>query len=481
MSSLPSSSPLSPPPAPTLEVLTTRIDTMAALRKRLPSEHRMVGEALGDVAAAAGHVLASSPGEDARRALGATLDGVDAFQTTFRLEVVVLRFACIRRMFEQLDAILGLIHEAETQAGTGESGALKLWHDRLVVARGEEEKELSVIAKRSTMPFARNTKGHEAMEALTLMKFEIDFYPPPRNSRLHVASMKAIFFSIVRSSNGRVTKIPPWFSPGYMVVSEQMVAIDGNSGLATCTRAKWADRHHGDKIEDVVLKRLPLDAEGIELFRREVERWYAVDSPYVLKMYAACHCSDPTLLVLEDASQWTLYAFVRINAAHRLLVWSKAREAALGLLHLKEKHGTVHGNLKRSNILVAADGTAKVSDFGGGIVTMQNLANQHKEWGADAIQWRAPEFRSYRRRPTYQADVFSLGMCILDAIMDGFELPTAEQLKQKNGVDRPSGLSDQACDLIKGMTAFQPEDRTALPRVIQLLEELAMNPSAHFV
>jgi hypothetical protein len=48
-------------------------------------------------------------------------------------------------------------------------------------------------------------------------------------------------------------------------------------------------------------------------------------------------------------------------------------------------------------------------------------------------------------------------------------------------VDRPSGLSDQACDLIKGMTAFQPEDRTALPRVIQLLEELAMNPSAHFV
>lgn len=53
---------------------------------------------------------------------------------------------------------------------------------------------------------------HEPMEALTLLKYEIDFYKA-ENSTRHVASMKKVFFSVVRSSNGRVAKIPDWYIP----------------------------------------------------------------------------------------------------------------------------------------------------------------------------------------------------------------------------------------------------------------------------
>lgn len=148
-----------------------------------------------------------------------------------------------------------------------------------------------------------------------------------------------------------------------MVTSEDSAALDGNSGLATCTRAQWADRHQNDKVLDVVLKRIPMNVEGIDAFRREVEIWYAVSSPYVVKLLSAAHCTAPMLLVLEDASRSTLWSFVRQDAAHRRQLWTKVREAALGLLHLKDHHQSVHGNLKRPNILVSADGTAKVSDL----------------------------------------------------------------------------------------------------------------------
>lgn len=83
------------------------------------------------------------------------------------------------------------------------------------------------------------------------------------------------------------------------------------------------------------------------------------------------------------------------------------------------------------------------------------------------INWRAPEFRSYRKRPTYQGDVFSLGLCIVDVIVDGFELPTTELLERNNGLDRPSGLTDAAWKLIKGMTALMPEERISLTQVIE--------------
>lgn len=49
----------------------------------------------------------------------------------------------------------------------------------------------------------RNIKGHEAKEALTYLKYEIDMHPPPGTSTTHIAFMKAMLFSIARSSYGR--------------------------------------------------------------------------------------------------------------------------------------------------------------------------------------------------------------------------------------------------------------------------------------
>jgi serine/threonine protein kinase len=408
------------------------------------------------------------------------VDAFHAFRVTFaKTTVPVYRIAFVRRMFESLDALSKdldqVVKLAALQTGPRSDG-YQAWHVKLVAARDTEESELAVLAKRSTMPFARNVKGHEAMEALTLMKFEIDFFPAPRNTKKHVASMKAVFFSIVRSSNGRVTKIPDWYSPPYMIVWEDPASLP-STGLGTSNRGRWADRHHEGAVVDVVAKRLELDSEGIELFRREVEMWYSINSPYVVKLLAASHCSLPVVLVLEDAKLSTLREYTKRGSRHRHDLFAKAREAALGLQHMREKHQIVHGNLKPSNILIGADGRGKVSDFGGGMVTLQNLKIQHDK-RVDLMQWRAPEFQSYRKRPTYQSDVFSLALCIVDAIVGGLKMPTAEQLV-RNGL-RVKGLSAEAQRLIDGMTVSDPDARTPLTEVIRRLGELADSRQNHF-
>lgn len=325
----------------------------------------------------------------------------------------IFRLPRVRVMYERL---YGMMHYLNAYDGKGDQD----WIPSLDEQRGTEETALAVMAKKI---FIRVAIGHEAIEALTLMKLEIDLYPAPRNSSKHIASMKSLFFSIVRSSNGRVTKIPAWYGPPYHY-------INGN----------WIDRHHGDAETPAFIKRISLDSEGIHIFQNEVCRWYQMDSPYIAKLLAASHCSNPAILIQEQAES-DLKTYLS-NPANKSKSWSKLRDVALGLKQLKE-YGTVHGNLKSSNILVGKDGVAKVSDFGGGIVSMQNLSLQHDnlydEDKNEILKWRAPEYRSYRKRPTYQADVYSLGLCIVDIL--GSERSTAannlvQQMLKDNSAER---------------------------------------------
>lgn len=402
---------------------------------------------------------------------------LEAFHATFQqAHELIFRMAYTRRMYEQLAAMVKIVESAAAAAGfkSPPEGEVS-WLEQLAKARAEEEAELSSIAKRSTMPFVRNVNGHEAMEALTIMKFEIDFYPPPDNSAVHVASMRSVFFSIVRSSNGRVSKIPDWYSPPYLVVFEEPDPL-GKSELGVSVRGHWIDRHHKSEVKNVVVKRMPLEADGIDTFRSEVETWFAMDSPYVIKLLSASHCSSPTMLILEDASNSTLREYVR-HSNHQSELWAKVHDIARGLQYLS-KRDVVHGNVKPSNLLVGKDGIAKVSDFGGGMATLQSRTLGFSE---TKCMWRAPEYRLPKKRPTYQGDVFSLGLCIVDALVDDYPFPSRDELAAGRGLKRIEGLSNAAWQLITKMTAFKAEDRITLVEVMNILAELEKEPTKHLV
>ncbi|EGZ29091.1 hypothetical protein PHYSODRAFT_470129, partial [Phytophthora sojae] len=136
-------------------------------------------------------------------------------------------------------------------------------------------------------------------------------------------------------------------------------------------------------------------------------------------------------------------------------------QTALGRDYIHEK-GVVHGDLKLNNILVGADGLAKLADFG--LSTMRSCSTRSKgELVTGALRWSAPECLT--RRPTFASDVDSFAMCIIEASMG--EPPFAllddiivrENLKDGLIPEQPEELNDNEWELVVAMTNAYPAKR----------------------
>ncbi|OWZ22766.1 TKL protein kinase [Phytophthora megakarya] len=438
------------------------------------------------------------------------VESVDYFVTTFsKTDKFVFHLASMRRMYLDLHGIGVKLDFVEKIGGLQENHE---WENQLQLDRDKEETELSTRAAKNALPFARNMLPHEPMEALTLLKFEIDYFKPG-NSIKHVASMKKVFFSVVRSSNGRVAKIPEWYIPPYAVNYSREEVMNGSVG--TAHRGFWVNRkppegkkpekeeesEHKPRSYKVVVKRIFIHADAIEFFRQEVEAWSAMDHPHILKLYGASHCSRPALLVYEDATNGPLVNY--LMRQQKLLVekhrerqqtvkyrnqwhalWCLLLEAAEGLKYLHMKQRLVHGNMKSDNILVTSDGHVKLTDFGLGMLALQNQAVQDKKF--QELGWRAPnccQDKKLLRRPSFQDDIYSFGLCILDVLVPEFSSigqdESHDALKHIgdegfNPLDDDilSRIGDSQRKLVKGMCEVKPEDRLTLTQVILHMEEL---------
>ncbi|KAL4117473.1 LIM domain kinase 1 [Phytophthora ramorum] len=453
------------------------------------------------------------------------------FVTTFaKTDRFVFHLASMRRMFLDLHAVgvkLDYIMEVGGLEDIVKKEKEEHWEKQLQAGREKEEAELSTRAAKNALPFARKMLPHEPMEALTLLKFEIDFFKPG-NSTKHVASMKKVFFSVVRSSNGRVAKIPDWYIPPNAMNYSREKAMLGSVG--TTHRGVWEDRkppdgkkpekHEGDELEptlyNVVVKRLLIHADAIEVFRQEVETWFMMDHPNILKLYGASHCSRPALLVFEDATNGPLVNHLALQRqlqaesrrekrkrAHELeqqwpyrnqrhALWSLFLQAAEGLLYLHDDRRLVHSNLKSDNILVTADGQVKLTDFGLGMLALQNHAVQDKKF--QELGWRAPNCRQKKLfRPSFQDDIYSLGLCVLDVLVPS--LSSIVQAKSPNGPRRVGEeefdpLADSVLalipvethrELVVDMCQVEPAARLTLEQVIsrmqRMRDEAALEPA----
>ncbi|OWZ11729.1 Serine/threonine protein kinase [Phytophthora megakarya] len=132
-------------------------------------------------------------------------------------------------------------------------------------------------------------------------------------------------------------------------------------------------------------------------------------------MYGGCHVGDPVFFVCEHVKGGNFFTLFEKDKSH---LWRLFYSAALGLRYLHENK-VVHGDLKCNNILVNGD-TAKICDFGFSYVRERSdmsLQAQTKQ-----IRWKAPEALmalDQNLNPRFASDLFSFGMCIIEAFLDG--------------------------------------------------------------
>ncbi|MBV9689454.1 MAG: protein kinase [Ktedonobacteraceae bacterium] len=208
---------------------------------------------------------------------------------------------------------------------------------------------------------------------------------------------------------------------------------------------KLLNSEHGDELRQ-------------ELFSREVRALSCVNHPHIVEVldsgWSEIHqCS---YLVLEYLPR----TLVHLIEEHRhdpdhSWCWPLMRDMASALAHAHSE-GIVHRDVKPSNVLLAADGSAHLADFG--ISWLRYELSQHgitvsSFW---SIGYAAPEQRSAQQADE-RSDIYSLG-CVFYHMFSRREPPrdglTSELVRGLSGVPK------QVLRVLERMLATDPAHRT---------------------
>lgn len=382
------------------------------------------------------------------------------------------------------------------------------WHKDVTFA----EQQLQRVVTNRELLRRELSSANSQREALALVKFaaenlRLSDTPSTRALALEddeqaeyrasqVLLFKRVFRTLLTVSQNAVAVpvIPEWFiSPNDVSIHKS--AITSGSGAYV---------HFGEWLplaKIVIVKRVPGskredEARNESAFMREALLWYPLNHPNVLKILGGCHVSTPPFLVFEcpNGESQTLDEYllssasqssVSRTASRPKVVFSLLYQAALGLQYLHEQQWLVHNDLQCRNILVSADGKARLCNFGR---CTSSLAESEVNNGdirvlnrSSSLRWASPEALLNNGKIDFAADVYGLGMCVLEAVSGDVPWGFLDDQGIKERVtmgELPEMDADELTDpevrmLITAMCLFEPTSRPSIASVVESLRLLA--------
>lgn len=218
----------------------------------------------------------------------------------------------------------------------------------------------------------------------------------------------------------------------------------------------------------------PGTAQALEWIEREMRNTATLNHPNILSPRALLRARGICGLVLDLAEQGSV-AQIQARRQHGVLSWQEARAYAISAcegLGAAHRAGILHRDVKPHNLLVFADGTLKVSDFG---VSCSFSAGAAMATTTDApsgtVAYMSPQHLN-GEQPSPQDDVYSLGASLY-AMLTGkppfYSGHIARQIetRQADSIDArrkqlgipPSHIPDQIADTIMACLAKDPAER----------------------
>ena len=136
----------------------------------------------------------------------------------------------------------------------------------------------------------------------------------------------------------------------------------GGMGGVYMGRDKMLDRPVAVKV---MLRELGSDAEFVEKFKKEAQSAARLIHPNIAQVYSYGICDGMPYIAMELASGGSLYSVMNANPgktdiARVIKICQQVAQA----LQCASDQGCVHGDVKPENILLDANGNAKLVDFG---------------------------------------------------------------------------------------------------------------------
>lgn len=218
----------------------------------------------------------------------------------------------------------------------------------------------------------------------------------------------------------------------------------------------------------VALKELP-DTAGVELrerFRHEAKALAKLSHPHVVQVYDLVEEGPRLFIAMELIDGGDLDGLLRAGPVPLPRALAIARQIASGLAYAHAR-GVVHRDVKPLNVLLAADGTAKVTDFG---LAKLSDATMHTVEGAvlGSPRYMSPE-QAAGKVADARSDVYAFGATLFHLLAGRppFDGDTASVLAQHITQPPPSvrslapGVPDELDALVLRLLAKDPGARPA--------------------
>lgn len=169
---------------------------------------------------------------------------------------------------------------------------------------------------------------------------------------------------------------------------------------------------------DVAIKILKSDMSdddvALERFKREAGATTQLSHPNIVDVYDVGDDGNKHYIVMEYVKGYTLKQLIKKRGAlsYKEAVWI-IKQLACALMEAHRK-GIIHRDVKSQNVLIKADGTIKLSDFG---IALANGSMQitSKDSVLGSVHYLAPEL-SRGKQASMQSDIYSLGIVLYELL-----------------------------------------------------------------
>ena len=276
--------------------------------------------------------------------------------------------------------------------------------------------------------------------------------------------------------------------PGARVGAYRLIRLLGEGGMGTVYLAQRDDEQFQKQVAVKVIRRGMDTPSAIERFRRERQILAHLEHPHVARLLDGGATDDGRpFLVMEFVDGLPLLAWCELrpaSIAERLRLFRQVC-AAVQYAH---QNLVIHRDLKTANILVAADGTPRLLDFGIARLIDPSGAADRAMTAALAM---TPAYASPEQIRgdvvTTATDVYSLGVILFELLTgrlpyhvpEGAGAYAVEQAVSETAPPRPSAVAPaERARLLRGdldaivATAMRKEPARRYPSVTALAEDV---------
>ncbi|KAG8796439.1 hypothetical protein FRC12_022921 [Ceratobasidium sp. 428] len=208
-------------------------------------------------------------------------------------------------------------------------------------------------------------------------------------------------------------------------------------GLADVYRATLSD---GSTVAVKCIRQFT-DEKYVKHTARELSTWAKLKNDNILELFGLAIFRNCLAMVSPWMELGNVHHAIKINP--NLDRYRLCKQLATVIKYLHEVENVIHGDIKGENILMASDGTLKLTDFGLAIMHDKTLQFSETDPGGGTARWMAPELYLDGARRCRETDIYAMGYvgklpfheirgggAIIKAVLDG-RTPEVSELDQR--------------------------------------------------